>query len=150
MSATAGSPHVRVKLATTNDEWAKVFISLGMEVADVAALACSSLAWGLTPNRFRLFMVAKAGEPRPPLPAPEAFTDLVPLAGEATLESAGVTSGAWLVAVPTTPVSSGGSGGGSSSSGDFDLVSAFASLDAKISSLVQQVKTKDCVFSAAP
>jgi hypothetical protein len=111
MSAAAGSPHVRVKLAPSNDEWAKVYISPGMEVADVAALACSSLAWGLTPNRFRLFMVAKAGEPRPQLPAPEAFTDLVPLAGEATLESAGVTTGAWLVAVPLVPAGSGGGGG---------------------------------------
>jgi hypothetical protein len=53
------------------------------------------------------------------------------------------------VAVPTTPGSSGGGGGGSSR-GDFDLACAFASLDAKISSLVQQVKTEDFIFSAAP
>ena len=94
-------------------------------------------------------MLAKAAGPEPQLPAPEALKGLEPLAEEATLESAGVTSGAWLVAVPTTPGSSGGGGGGSTS-GDFDLANAFALLDAKISSVVQQVKTEDFIFSAAP
>ena len=109
--STGGSTDfVWIKLATAKeDAFAKIFYPPGKDVSDVAALACSSLGWGLTANKVRLFMLAKAG-PKPQLPAPEALKDLKPLAEEATLESAGVTSGAWLVAAPATPDSSGGGG----------------------------------------
>ena len=119
MSAAGGSTggtYVWIKLATAKeDAFAKIFFSPGQDVADVAALACKELShWRLDAGQVRLFMLATPG-PKPPLPAPEAFLHLVPLAEEAPLESAGVTSGAWLVAVHTR-VSGGGSAGSGSSS----------------------------------
>ena len=90
---------VWIKLATAKDAFVKIFYSPGADVSDVAALACSSLGWGLTANKVHLFLAAKAGESKPMQPAIEAaLKDLEPLAEEATLESVGVTSGAWLVA----------------------------------------------------
>jgi hypothetical protein len=83
------------------------FATISMELDELAGMlldrACTKFKhWRLNALQMRLFLVAKAG-PKPQLLAPEAFIKLVPLAVEATLESAGVTSGAWLVAVPTTP-----------------------------------------------
>ena len=74
-------------------------------MGQVATLACKEFPrWRLDAGQVQLFLVAKAGAPKPLLLAPEAFKDLVPLAEEATLGSAGVTSGAWLVAVPSAGV----------------------------------------------
>ena len=111
--STGGSDHVWIKLVTAKEDvFAKIFYSPGNDASDVAALACKEFThWRLNAGQVRLFMLAKAG-PKPQLPAPEALKDLEPFAEEATLESAGVTSGAWLVAVPTPPSSSGGGGGG--------------------------------------
>jgi len=98
---------VWIKLVTSVED-SFAYLETGcLFVGQVAALACSSLAWGLTANKIRLFLVAKAGAPKPQLPSLDAFKDLEPLAEEATLESAGVTSGAWLVAVPTTTTGGG-------------------------------------------
>jgi len=103
---------VWIKLATAKEDvFAKIYYSPGKDVSDVAALACKEFPrWRLDAGQVRLFMLAKAAGPKPQLPAPEALKGLEPLAEEATLESAGVDSGAWLVAVPTTPGSSGGGG----------------------------------------
>ena len=104
------SAYVWIKLATAReDAFAKIFCPPGADASDVATLACASLGWGLTANKVHLYMLAAAG-PKPQLPAPEAFKDLEPLSEEAVLEGAGVTSGAWLVAVPTTPCGPGGGG----------------------------------------
>ena len=100
-----------IKLATAKeDAFAKILAAPGNDVADVAALACSSLGWGLTANKVRLFMVAEAGAPKPALPAIDAaLAAAAPLAEKATLGGAGVASGAWLVAAPIAPAD--GSGG---------------------------------------
>lgn len=118
--------------------FAKVFYAPGADVSDVAALACKAFPrWRLDAGQARLFLAAKAGEPKPQLPpAPGALTGLEQLAEEATLEGAGVAPGAWLVAAPTSP---GGPGGGSTP--QCDLASAIAVLDAKVAALAQQVRT---------
>ena len=85
--------------------------ALCADVSDVAALACKAFPrWRLDAGQARLFLAAKAGAPKPQLPAPGALTGLEQLAEEATLEGAGVAPGAWLEAAPTSP---GGPGGGS-------------------------------------
>ena len=112
--STGGSTDfVWIKLATAKaDAFAYLTVELGELVGSLIERACSKYThWQLNAGQIRLFMLAKAG-PKPQLPAPEALKDLEPFAEEATLESAGMTSGAWLVAVPTTPSSSGGGGGG--------------------------------------
>ena len=49
--STGGSDHVWIKLATAKEDvFAKIYYSPGKDVSDVAALACSSLGWGLTAN----------------------------------------------------------------------------------------------------
>ena len=110
--STGGSTNfVWIKLATAKEDvFAKVAITSSDLVTDVAERSCAKFPrWRLDAGQVRLFMLAMAG-PKPQLPAPEALKDLKPLAEEATLESAGVTSGAWLVAAPATPDSSGGGG----------------------------------------
>ena len=104
-SAGGSTAFVWIKLATAvEDAFAKVFYAPGQDVADVASLACKAFPrWRLDAGQVRLFLAAKAGAPKPQLPALEACKDLAPLAEEAALESAGVTSGAWLVAAPTAP-----------------------------------------------
>jgi hypothetical protein len=88
----------------TNYVWIKldkdvVFAHLKIEcavfVGEVATIACKEFPrWRLDAGQVRLFMLAKAAGPKPQLPAPEALKGLEPLAEEATLESAGVDSGA--------------------------------------------------------
>ncbi len=118
--STGGTNYVWIKLATAKEDvFAKIYYSPGKDVSDVAALACKEFPrWCLDAGQVRLFMLAKAAGPKPQLPAPEALKGLEPLAEEATLESAGVDSGAWLVAVPTAPgrFGGGGDGGGARSS----------------------------------
>jgi hypothetical protein len=128
------------------------FAVMSMELGELAGTmldrACSKYThWRLNALEMNLFLVAKAGVSMPQLLAPDTFKDLEPLSVDVTLESAGVSSGAWLVAVPTTPASSSSSG---ISIGQFNIADAFAALDAKISTVVQQVKTEDYVFSSAP
>ena len=158
--STGGSDHVWIKLATAKEDvFAKIYYSPGKDVSDVAALACKEFPrWRLDAGQVRLHPVTVSGK-EPSEEEIGAAWATKPLA-----VSEGVTSGAWLVAVPNTPGSSGGGGGGSSR-GDFDFASAFASLEAKISSadakissadakissaVVQQVQTEDFIFSAAP
>ena len=107
---------VWIKLATAKEDvFARVVITSSDLVTDVAERSCAKFPrWHLDAGQVRLLLVAKAGAPKPQVPAPEAFKDLKPLAEEATLESAGVTSGAWLVAVPAPASGSGGGSGGSS------------------------------------
>jgi hypothetical protein len=99
-----------VDQAGKEDAFAYLTVELGELVGSLIERACSKYThWQLNAGQVRLVMLAQAG-PKPRLPASEALKVLEPLAEEATLESAGVTSGAWLVAVPTTPGSSGGGG----------------------------------------
>ena len=99
---------VWIKLVTSVED-SFAYLETGcLFVGQVAALACKEFpSWHLDAGQVRLFLVAKAGAPKPQLPSLDAFKDLEPLAEEATLESAGVTSGAWLVAVPTTTTGGG-------------------------------------------
>ena len=100
-----------IKLATAKEDvFAKIYFSPGKDVSDVAALACSSLGRGLTANKLRLHPVTVSGaEPSEEEIGAAWATGTKPLA-----VSAAVTSGAWLVAVPTTPGSSGGGDVGAS------------------------------------
>ena len=62
------SIHVWIKLATAKeDAFAYLETTRDVFVGQVAGLACSSLGWGLTANKVRLFMVAQAGS-KPQLP----------------------------------------------------------------------------------
>ena len=107
--------YVWIKLATAKeDAFAKVDIASSDLVTDVAERSCIKFRhWQLNAGQVRLFVLAKAG-PKPPLPAPEDFKRLVPLAEEATLKKTDVTSGAWLVAFPTSDSFGGGGGVGAS------------------------------------
>ncbi len=109
MSAGASSPaFVWIKLATAKEDAFAYLETGGVFVGQVAALACSSLGWGLTANKVLIHLVAVSGSE----PSEEEIG-----AAQATQPlnvSAPVTSGAWLVAVPTTPA--------------FDLPAAFAEL----------------------
>ena len=96
-----------IKLATAKeDAFAKIYYSPGKDVSDVAALACSSLGWGLTANKVRLHPVTVSGKE----PSEEEIGAAWAPGTKPLAVSAAVTSGAWLVAVPTTPGSSGGGG----------------------------------------
>jgi hypothetical protein len=104
--------YVFIKLATAKeDEFAVLEAERGLCVGQVAALACASLAWGLTANKVRVHLVAECGEE----PSEEAIEAV--LATKHLSVSAAVPSGAWLVAVPTTLAGSGGGGGGVGASG---------------------------------
>ena len=105
--------------AAVDDSFVKVAFEPGSHVADVAASACSALAWGLSPNKVRLHLVARAGEPKPKESAIlAALATGAPLDEEILLASAGVASasrsGAWLVARPVAPAGGGGGSGSSS------------------------------------
>ena len=103
--SAGGTDYVRIKLATAKEDvFAKIYYSPGKDVSDVVALACSSLGWGLTANKVRLHPVTVSGT-EPSEEEIGAARATKPLA-----VSEGVASGAWLVAVPTTPGSSGGGG----------------------------------------
>ena len=111
-SSTGGvsTDFVRIKLATAKtDVFAKIYFSLNNDASDVAALACKEFThWRLNAGQVRLHPVTVSGkEPSEEEIGAAWATGTKPLA-----VSEGVTSGAWLVAVPTTPSSSGGGGGG--------------------------------------
>jgi hypothetical protein len=97
------SDFVWIKLSSAEeDAFAKIFFPPCNDMADVAAHACASFAWGVTANKVRLYVVAKASDPKPLQPAIEAaLKKMEPLPEEATMESAGVSFGAWLVAATT-------------------------------------------------
>ena len=106
MSAGGGSDYVWIKLATAKEDvFAKIYFSPGKDVSDVAALACKEFPrWRLDAGQVRLHPVTVSGK-EPSEEEIGAARATKPLA-----VSEGVTSGAWLVAVPTTPGSSGGGG----------------------------------------
>jgi hypothetical protein len=106
--STGGSDYVWIKLATAKEDvFAKIYYSPGKDVSDVAALACSSLGWGLTANKVRIHLVAVTERE----PSEEEIGAAWATGSKPLAVSAGVASGAWLVAVPTTLGSSGGCGG---------------------------------------
>ena len=125
--SASGADYVWIKLATAKeDAFAYLTVELGEFVGSLIERACSRYThWRLNAGQVRLFVLAKAG-PKPQLPTLEALKALEPLAEEATLDSAGVASGAWLVAATlpmyVSPASSlvpgrlsfGGGGGGGS------------------------------------
>jgi hypothetical protein len=139
--------YVFIKLSSSSED-AFAYLETGLIVGQVAALSCSSLSWGLTPNKVHLHLISESRD------EPDDDSIKVALTKQPLSGSEHVSSGAWLVAVPTTPAID-------MSINEFDFVNAFAALDAKISgklssmeavvsTVVQQVKTEDYVFSAAP
>jgi hypothetical protein len=115
MSVAGGNPtgtdyYVWIKLATAKgDVFAKIHFPPPKDASDVAALACKEFPrWRLDAGQVRLHPVtASAKEPSEEETGAAWATGTQPLA-----VSAGVTSGAWLVAVPTSPGSFGGGGAG--------------------------------------
>ena len=101
--------YVWIKLATAKEDvFAKIFYCPTLQGRFRRGHPCQLIpSVDLSANKIRLFLVAKAGS-KPKLPALETFKDMEPLAEEATLGSAGVTSKSWLVAVPSTPSGSNG------------------------------------------
>ena len=109
--STGGSTDfVWIKLATAKEDvFAKVAITSSDLVTDVAERSCAKFPrWRLDAGQVRLHPVTVSGkEPSEEEIGAAWATGTKPLA-----VSEGVTSGAWLVAAPTTPGSSGGGGGG--------------------------------------
>jgi hypothetical protein len=105
MSAECGRPppHVLIKLAAAQGGVFALQVTSGCHfVGQVINLACASFDWQLTANRVQLYLVAMPGQPEPlQSDIDTALATQGPLAVGAALASAGVTSGAWLVAVPT-------------------------------------------------
>jgi len=91
-----GGDFVWIKLATAKEDAFAYLSTGGFCVGQVAGLACSSLGWGLTANKVRIYLVAESGE-EPGDEVIETALAKVPLD-----VSTGVTSGAWLVAMPTS------------------------------------------------
>ena len=94
---------VWIKLASAKeDAFAKIFFPPCKDIGDVATHACASFAWGVSANKVRIYMVAKSVDRRPSQSAIEsALQTSEPLLEDATMETAGLSSGAWLVAVST-------------------------------------------------
>ena len=94
---------VWIKLASAKeDAFAKIFFPPCKDIGDVATHACASFAWGVPPNTVRLYMVAKSVDRRPSQLAIEAVLNkMEPIPEGATMETAGVSFGAWLVATST-------------------------------------------------
>ena len=100
MAGGSTAAFVWIKLATAKDD---VFAYLKTEGAafagQVSALACAGFPrWRLDAGQVHLHLVAGPGAAVPTPAAIDAALALAPLA-----VSAGVDSGAWLVAVPTAP-----------------------------------------------
>ena len=94
-----------IKLVTAKEDvFAKIFYSPGNDASDVAALACKEFThWRLNAGQVRLHPVTVSGkEPSEEEIGAAWATGTKPLA-----VSEGVTSGAWLVAVPTTTTGGG-------------------------------------------
>ena len=95
-------PYIWIKLATAMDDvFAHLeFFDLSTDISDVASLACSSFShWQLDAGQVRIYMVAKAGEPKP------TSSDIDnALLKEPLKITAPVESGAWLVAKPTQSI----------------------------------------------
>jgi hypothetical protein len=93
---------VWIKLATAMDDvFAHLeFFDLSTDISDVASLACSSFShWQLDAGQVRIYMVAKAGEPKP------TSSDIDnALLKEPLKITAPVESGTWLVAKPTQSI----------------------------------------------
>jgi len=106
--SAGGSDHVWIKLATAKEDvFAKIYYSPGKDVSDVAALACKEFPrWRLDAGQVRLHPVTVSGTE----PSEEEIGAAWAPGTKPLAVSAAVTSGAWLVAVPTTPGSSGGGG----------------------------------------
>ena len=99
---------MRIKLATAKEDvFAKIYYSPGQDVSDVVALACAKFPrWRLDAGQVRLHPVTVSGTE----PSEEEIGAAWAPGTQPLAVSAAVTSGAWLVAVPTTPGSSGGGG----------------------------------------
>lgn len=105
MDAASPKTFVWMKLSTVEEDHFTYFtVDLSGFVGAVIERACSKYDhWRLNAGQVRLFLMAKAGESKPLQPAiAQALAGgLKPLTEEATLESAGVTSEAWLIVVST-------------------------------------------------
>jgi hypothetical protein len=103
--------YVWIKLSEEND-FDRLACTADIGIRDVAALACASRGWGPV-HRVRVLLLASAGEPEPSqqdIAAALQSPQRVPVA--VTLESLGVASGAWLLAVRSPGPELGGGGGG--------------------------------------
>ena len=125
-SLTLVSPHAMSGGGSTTSVWVKLvrdvkfaWVSLpGTSVADVAELACTKFAhWQLNALQIHIHLVAECGTA---VPTPAAIA--AALAQAPLVESAAVTTGAWLVAVPIP------AGGGSSSAPPRDPVALLSAL----------------------
>ena len=105
--SAGGSDHVWIKLATAKEDAFAYLETGGLLVGQVAALACKEFPrWRLNAGQVRIHLVTVSGKKPSEEEVDAAWaTGTKPLA-----VSAAVTSGAWLVAVPTTSSSSGGGG----------------------------------------
>jgi hypothetical protein len=90
--------HVWIRLADAEtDAFAKITCPSSSDTADVATLACSSLAWnGLRANQIRIYLVTESG-----LVEPSSSLIADALLKEPLLLSADILLGSWLVAKPT-------------------------------------------------
>jgi hypothetical protein len=103
--SSASTAFVWIK-ASTDAGFAMLSVDLGELVGSVIERACTKyIHWQLNALQVRIHLVADSGDE----PGDEAID--AALAKKHLLVSAGVTSGAWLVAVPTTPAGGSGSGG---------------------------------------
>ena len=88
--SAGGTDYVWIKLATAKEDAFAYLESKGLLLGQVAALACSSLEWGLTANKVRIHLVTVSGR-EPSEEEIDAARATKPLA-----VSAAVPSGAWL------------------------------------------------------
>jgi len=99
---------VWIKLATAKEDvFARLAITSSDLVTDVAERSCAKFPrWRLDAGQVRLHPVTVSGTE----PSEEEIGAAWAPGTKPLAVSAAVTSGAWLVAVPTTPGSSGGGG----------------------------------------
>ena len=106
MSAGGSTAGCFIRLVTAKEDAFAYLETEGFIVGQVVALACSSRGWGLTANKVRIHLVAVSDRE----PSEEEISAAWATGTGPLPVSARVDSGAWLVAVPTTPGSSGGGG----------------------------------------
>ena len=106
--SAGGTNYVWIKLATAKEDvFARLAITSSDLVTDVAERSCAKFPrWRLDAGQVRLHPVTVSGTE----PSEEEIGAAWAPGTKPLAVSAAVTSGAWLVAVPTTPGSSGGGG----------------------------------------
>ena len=105
--STGGTDYVWIKLATAKEDAFAYLETGGLLVGQVAALACKEFPrWRLDAGQVRLHPVTVSGTE----PSEEEIGAAWAPGTKPLAVSAAVTSGAWLLAVPTTSGSFGGGG----------------------------------------